>query len=284
LRNVHFALRLGYDGSSFCGWQLQPPHPSVAGALASAAEVLFKAPPKVTGASRTDSGVHAREQFVKISGETRLDAGRLMAALNSRLPSSVRVYSCREVSGIWRPKSGVFGKRYVYRVWTGSGVPPHLEARCWPRSASQALDALAMQRAAQHLVGEHDFQSFRSAHCQAAHARRLIWHIGVRQVDDHPELPPHPSAGSLVEIDIRGNAFCQHQVRIMAGTLVDVGRGQKSVEELASILKARDRRLAGMTAPAKGLTLWRMYQTGDEVEALLPSGHTWPGAPWEKSP
>jgi tRNA pseudouridine38-40 synthase len=284
LRNVHFALRLGYDGSSFCGWQLQPPHPSVAGALASAAEALFRTPPKIAGASRTDSGVHAREQFVKISGETRLDAGRLMVALNGRLPSSVRVYSCREVDETWRPKHGVFGKRYVYRIWTGSGVPPHLEASCWQRSGKQRLDTSTMELGAQHLVGEHDFQSFRSAQCQAAHARRLIWHIAVRQVDDHPELPPHPSAGSLIEIDIRGNAFCQHQVRIMAGTLVDVGRGQKTAEEIGGILKGRDRRLAGMTAPAKGLTLWRMYQSGDEAEALLPSGLTWPGAPWEHSP
>lgn len=256
----------------------------MAGALASAAEPLFGAPPKIAGASRTDSGVHAREQLVKVSGETRLDAGRLMVALNGRLPRSVRVYSCREVDETWRPKFAVFGKRYVYRVWTGSGAPPHLEASCWQRSGRQTLDALAMERAAQHLVGEHDFQSFRSANCQAAHARRLIWHIGVRQVDDHPELPPHAAAGSLIEIDIRGNAFCQHQVRIMAGTLVDVGRGHKNSEEITSILKGRDRRLAGMTAPAKGLTLWRMYQTGDETEALLPSGLSWPGAPWELSP
>ena len=141
-----------------------------------------------------------------------------------------------------------------------------------------------MNQAAGHLVGEHDFESFRSTHCQAAHARRLVWHLKVARVVDHPDLPPSEQAGWLIEIDVRGNAFCHNQVRVFAGTLVDVGRGQMSADQVRGILAAKDRRQAGITAPAQGLTLWDLYERGDEARAGLPSGLSWHGAPWDQSP
>ena len=284
MRNAHFALRVGYDGRPFCGWQLQAPHPSVAGALAEAAEVLFDDVPQIVGASRTDSGVHARDQRVLISGKARVEAHRLMVALNGRLPPSVRVFACDEVSDDWRLKADVFGKRYLYRIWCGGAVPPLLEPCCWVRPGRDRLNLEAMNQAAAHLVGEHDFESFRSPHCQAAHARRLVWHLKIARVVDHPDLPPSDQAGWLIEIDVRGNAFCHNQMRIFAGTLVDVGRGQISADHVRTILAAKDRRQAGITAPAQGLTLWEFYERGDEARAGLPSGLSWPGAPWEQSP
>lgn len=284
MRNVHFALRVGYDGRPYCGWQLQEPHPSVAGTLYEAAQPLFEEPPFMVGASRTDSGVHARDQRVLISGLARVNAHRLMVALNGRLPETIRVYTSREVDSSWRPKTDVFGKRYLYRIWCGGAAPPSLVSTCWVRPGKTRMDLEAMNEAAAHLVGEHDFDSFRSTHCQAKHARRALWHVSVTRNTTHTELPPSDDAGWLIELDVRGNAFCHHQMRIIAGTLVDVGRGQLSPDQVRSILEARDRRRAGTTAPAQGLTLWQMYSVGDEKEALLPSGLSWPGAPWDQSP
>ena len=284
MRNVHFALRLGYDGEPFCGWQLQPPHPSVSQALLDAAEPLFDGIPSMVGASRTDSGVHARDQRVLLAGHARVDAQKLMIALNGRLPQGVRVYSCRPVEANWRPKSGVFGKQYIYRIWCGGAAPPTLARSCWVRPGKDRLDIEAMNAAGQHLVGEHDYESFRSTHCQAVHARRALWHVAIARNTRHDDLPPCDDAGWLIEVDVRGNAFCHHQVRIIAGTLVDVGRGHFSPEQVVEILASKDRQRAGVTAPAKGLTLWRMYDVGDEADALLPSGLSWPGSPWVQSP
>ena len=284
MRNVHFALRLGYDGTSFCGWQLQPPHPSVAQTVLDAAEPLFEGVPDITGASRTDSGVHARDQRVLLVGHARVDAQKLMIALNSRLPPSVRVFSCRAVGDDWRPKWGVFGKRYIYRIWCGGAAPPMLSRSCWVRPARDHLDLVKMNAAARYLIGEHDFESFRSTHCQAAHARRALWYVSVTRNHTHHDLPPTDEAGWLIEIDVRGNAFCRHQVRIIAGTLVDVGRGHLDPSKMAEILADRNRQSAGITAPAQGLTLWRTYDVGDERDAALPSGMSWPGSPWDRSP
>ncbi len=141
-----------------------------------------------------------------------------------------------------------------------------------------------MNEAASVLIGEHDYESFRSTHCQANHARRQIWHLCADRNTAHPDLPPGDDAGWLIEIDVRGNAFCHHQVRILAGTLVDVGRGQLSPADVAEILRAKDRQQAGRTAPAQGLTLWQLYEKGEEALAGLPSGLSWPGAPWDQSP
>jgi tRNA pseudouridine38-40 synthase len=207
-----------------------------------------------------------------------------MGALNGRIEASIRVYTCTETDALWTPKSGVFGKSYRYRVWCGSGVPPLLEPSCWMRKGTDRLDLEAMNLAAAALIGEHDYDSFRSANCQAAHAKRSLWYVQAKRIDDHPDLPPDPGAGELIELEVRGNAFCHHQVRIIAGTLVDVGRGKIDAHALPAILQARDRRGAGITAPAQGLTLWRMYDLGDEAASGLPSGWSWPGAPWPQSP
>ena len=238
----------------------------------------------IVGASRTDSGVHARDQRVLVSGSARVNAQRLMVALNGRLPEAIRVYSSQEVASDWRPKDQVFGKRYLYRIWCGGAAPPTLAPTCWLRPGRERLDLDAINEAARHLIGEHDYQSFRSTHCQAAHARRAIWHLKATRNTSHADLPPSDEAGWLIELDVRGNAFCHHQVRIIAGTLVDVGRGRRTPDQIGSILADRDRRKAGITAPAQGLTLWQMYNEGQEKEALLPSGLSWPGAPWTLSP
>jgi tRNA pseudouridine38-40 synthase len=200
------------------------------------------------------------------------------------LPSSVRVFACRQVDIGWQLKADVFGKRYIYRIWCGGAAPPLLEPSCWVRPGRDRLNLDAMNQAANLLVGEHDYESFRSTHCQAAHARRAIWHLHVHRLIDHPDLPPGDQAGWLIEIDVRGNAFCHNQIRIIAGTLVDVGRGHMPPGRVQTILAQRDRSQAGITAPAQGLTLWRFYQRGDEEAAGLPSGLSWPGAPWDKSP
>ena len=283
MRNAHFALRVGYDGAPYCGWQVQAGQDTVAGTIVAAAERLFREPPRLIGASRTDSGVHARDQRAMLSGETAVDADKLLVALNGLLPGSVRIYDSREVGADWHPKDGVFGKCYRYRIWCGDAPPPTLRRTVWLRRGRERLDIEAMNAGAQHLIGELDFEAFRAAGCQAAHAKRAIWHVRASR-PEHPELPPGNQAGELIELEVRGNAFCQHQVRIIAGTIVDVGRGRTAPDEVGAILASRDRRRAGVTAPASGLTLWHFYDLGQEAESGIPSGLSWPGAPWEQSP
>jgi tRNA pseudouridine38-40 synthase len=129
------------------------------------------------------------------------------------------------------------------------------------------LDVVAMRRAARDLVGEHDFESFRSVHCDAAHARRYLWMVEVQAHDTE------------VAIEVRGNAFCRNMVRIIAGTLVDVGRGRLSDDAMPAIVAARSREAAGITAPAHGLTLEEVYVPADAVRAGIPEGARFPGWP-----
>jgi tRNA pseudouridine38-40 synthase len=280
VRNVHFALRVGYHGGGFSGWQEQADQATVAGSLRAAAEPLFAEPPRLRGASRTDSGVHALDQRALLSGVTKVTAERLPAALNARLPAGVRVFEALEVGADWDPKGDSFAKRYRYDVWVGPACPPALLDRVWWIRGTPKFDLAACSAAAAALVGEHDFEAFRSANCQARHARRAIWRFDVEALTEHDWQPACDQAGAFYRAEVCGNAFAHNMVRIMVGSAFDVGLGRLAPGSLDGVLAGRQRAAAGRTAPAQGLTLMHIYFPGDERASGVPSGWRWPGCPW----
>jgi tRNA pseudouridine38-40 synthase len=259
-----FLLRVAYEGGGFAGWQVQDGQRTVQGALQAAVREVAGEDVFVRGAGRTDAGVHARAQAASLRFATRIPAPKLPMALN-RFLDDVAVVASEEVPLGLDAKRHSIGKRYAYRALT-AGAPDVFRRRThWQLKHDVDLDA--MQAAAAHLVGEQDFESFRAAGCQAAHARRCLWRVDVSR------------DARAITIEVRGNAFCQHMVRIIAGTLIEVGRGRVAADAIPGILAARDRKAAGITAPAHGLTMEQVYFPSDAEDADIPDGWQWPGYP-----
>lgn len=256
-------LSVAYDGRDFAGWQRQDGERTVQGCLELALARIAGQPVAVRGAGRTDAGVHAAGQRISFDWSKDLPLNRLLLAVNANLPDDVAVRDPQPCADGFDIKRDSLAKRYVYRIARSVHRPVLDRQLVWHHRGR--LDVAAMQAAAAHLVGELDFESFRNAGCQAAHARRCVWCVDVEEQDER------------LQIDVRGNAFVRGMVRVMVGTLVEVGRGAYPADEIPAILAARDRRRAGFTAPAHGLTLDEVYLPGDEVRAGIPDWARWPG-------
>ena len=234
-------LIVSYDGSRYCGWQLQPEMLTVEAVLNRALTSLLKEDITVIGASRTDSGVHARGNVAVFDTETRIPAEKLMYALNQYLPEDIRVQSSREVAASFHPRRVSSRKTYEYRILNRRVNLP--TERLYSNFVYYTLDVEAMQTAAAYLVGEHDFKSFCSVKTQVEDTVRTIYSLQVTR------------QGDIITISVTGSGFLYNMVRIIAGTLIEVGRGALKPERIADILAGCDRSLAGPTAPAQGLTL-----------------------------
>jgi tRNA pseudouridine38-40 synthase len=244
-----------YDGTPFNGWQQQQHLPSVQQTLAKALQRLTgEADVRLICAGRTDAGVHAYAQVVSFVSQSSLEAKRFTPGLNRFLPDSVRIHGCEPVPETFNARFAAHSKRYRYRIYNG----PHRVAldrwRAW--HVRGELDLEAMARAGELLIGEHDFNAFRSAHCEAAHARRRMVEISLAH-------SPRPPVGQFVDLTFHANAFCRHMCRILAGTLVEVGQGRRPAASMPQILASRQRQAAGVTAPAWGLTLVEVLYKGD---------------------
>lgn len=242
-----FRLTLEYDGRGFEGWQVQPPgRRTVQGVLTAAVTRITGAQePRVTGAGRTDAGVHAEAQVAGLAVETGLSAEALARALNGVLPEDVAVRACERVPEAFHARYDARGKLYRYAIWNGCARSPLRAARFhWVPSA---LDVDAMREAARRLVGRHDFASFRAAGSEVRFSERELTRL---------EVVGEPRGEILLQV--AGEGFLRHMVRILAGTLLDVGLGRTPASEVAAILAARDRTRAGRTVPAHGLTLVRV--------------------------
>jgi tRNA pseudouridine38-40 synthase len=264
---------VAYHGAQFQGWQKQANVRTVQETLETALGKLAGERVIVRGAGRTDAGVHARGQLVSTTFSSRVPEGKMLLAANSQLPPDLSVMSVQEVDEKFDAKRDSIAKRYVYRVHNHVVYDPFFGSTRWHFRGQ--LDVEKMQRAARDLVGELDFQSFRAVSCDAKHARRYLWRV---EVTDHRPL---------IEIEVRGNAFCKNMVRIIAGTLVDVGRGRIPADAMPRVLAARDRTAAGITAPAEGLTMEEVYLPEDAVRAGIPDGAVFPGWPvgaWRYEP
>lgn len=271
-------LRIAYDGTEFSGWARQRDRAdgsairTVQGEIEAGLSRLFGQPVTVKGASRTDAGVHAYGQLAAFEPPSAIPARGVLEALAGRLPSDVTVLAAWEEEGIADVRGRNDGKRYRYIIRTTRGRDPIARDE-W--HLGRRLDPEAMADAARVLVGRHDFSAFRSAHCQAQTAVRTITAVRVHAAaaplgpstdPGRIELPKHgppnaddPAATGAgcdrVVIEVEGHAFLHNMVRIIAGTLAEVGLGRRDRESVARLLDDRDRRDAGPTAPACGLTL-----------------------------
>lgn len=238
-----WALLLEYDGAPFVGWQRQAAGLSVQDVLeAAAAKLNHGAPAPTIVAGRTDAGVHAEAQVAQLTLDTSFDAIRLREALNFHMkPHPVVVLRATLAPEGWNARFSAIRRRYRYRILNRRARPALLAGRVW--HVPQSLDADAMHRAAQLLLGRHDFTSFRAAACQAKSPLRTLDRLDVTRDAD------------LIEITVEARSFLHHQVRNFAGTLKLVGEGTWPEQRVADALAARNRAAAGPTAPAGGLTL-----------------------------
>ena len=235
-------ITIEYDGAPFVGWQRQDNGSSVQAAIEAAAEAFIGVPTPVAGAGRTDSGVHATGQVAHLDVPDRFDANRVMQALNAHLGEvPVTILHAREVPATIHARFSATNRRYLYRILSQRQKPALELGRVWHHR--QPLDSDRMHKAAQYLVGRHDFTSFRASQCQAESPVRTLDKLNVEQVGD--EIHIHAEAPS----------FLHHQVRNITGTLALVGIGKWDVIDMQQALAARDRAAAGPTAPPWGLYL-----------------------------
>lgn len=250
-------VTLEYDGTDLAGWQRQANAPTVQGHVEQALARLLGHPVRLSGASRTDAGVHARGQVAAFSTEHHIPTEGLRRALNASLPPQIAASDIAEVDPSFHPRFSATGKHYRYLFWVRRDRSPCWYRRAWWRS--RPLDVPAMREAAQHLVGDHDFAAFRAVGCSARTTVRHIQSLELAWADTEP---------SLLVLDVRGNAFLRNMVRIIAGTLSDVGEGRFTPAQVAELLEGKDRTKGGQTAPAHGLELMQVFFDGSRRGTL----------------
>jgi tRNA pseudouridine38-40 synthase len=239
-------LILSYDGTRFVGWQVQPNGRSVQSEVEKALGTLHKAPRRVTAAGRTDAGVHARAQVVSFPEERPLPLPAYVKGMNALLPEDVAVRSASIERDGFDARRSARGKRYRYVIENAPTREPLGRLHAWQLFGP--LDVAAMREAARHLVGRHDFAAFQAADCASDHAVRE-----VRRLDVLGE------ADGRIEIVVEATAFVKHMVRNIVGTLVEVGQGKREARSIPELVRGRDRREAGRTAPPQGLFLEEVF-------------------------
>ena len=253
---MRYFIELAYNGAQYHGWQRQPDYPTVEGEIRTAITTLLNTDLfEFQGASRTDAGVHAAGQVANLKHDTNRSVWDFVRGLNAMTPNSIRINHAEEIDLEFNDRHQSDGKRYRYQIFPHRFPNPlqgHLQ-----REVKGDLDIKRMHAAGQFLLGDHDFSAFRAADCQAPTTVRSMRKIDVIEHSTH------------LEIVVVGNAFLKNMVRIITGTLVEVGLGQKKGEDIPGILNGKVRAKAGRTAPARGLLL-------DEV--------FYPNHPWSKVP
>lgn len=234
-------LVVAYDGTNYHGWQVQDNGITIEEVLNRTISELVQEDIKVIGASRTDAGVHACGNVAVFDTESRIPGDKFSFALNQRLPEDIRIQESCEVDADFHPRYADTVKTYEYNILNRRFELP--SKRLYAAFCYYPMDIERMNQAAAYLVGEHDFKSFCSAGAQVQTTVRTIYAVNVTKEDD------------MVHIKITGNGFLYNMVRIIAGTLMQVGTGLMEPEQVKEILEARDRSKAGPTAVAKGLTL-----------------------------
>ena len=240
---------VAYDGTNYSGWQVQPNGITIEQKLNEALTALLKEEIKVTGASRTDAGVHSLGNVCIFDTTTRMPAEKISYAVNQRLPEDIVVQDSCEVDESFHPRFSKSRKTYEYRILNRRFRMP--TRRLDTYFYHHALDVEKMQDAAQYLVGEHDFKSF----C----ANRRMKKSTVRRIDEI-KIVEH---GTKIELLYTGNGFLYNMVRILTGTLLEIGSGMRKPEEMKVILEAKNRDMAGRTAPPEGLFLLHVAYEGE---------------------
>lgn len=251
-------LTVAYDGTEYSGWQIQPNANTIEQELDHAIQQISGEHIHVTGASRTDAGVHAMGNVAVFDTNASIPGERWAYALNAKLPEQISIVESRQVSDSFHPRHCNTQKTYEYRILNTRFAIPQWRNYSW--HINQELDLDQMKKAAGLLIGEHDFKSFCCVRTTVESTVRTIYDVEIEPTPvvafsqnktKNDSLPNE----QMVTIRIRGNGFLYNMVRIIAGTLVQVGKGQKTVEDVAQMLAAKDRCSAGQTAPPQGLTL-----------------------------
>ena len=245
MRTCHLALVVEYDGTGFSGWQVQPGQRTVQGVLEEAFSDLTGARVRVTGAGRTDAGVHALAQVATATIDSKLTPEAVAAAVNARLGDDVRIHRATPVSAGFHPRHDAVARSYTYLI--GLTESPLWKARRW--FVRGEIDVDAMRGALPPLQGDRDFRSFELAGSDPGHEHRChVTAVRLEWIDQH---------GGMIRFDIESNRFLRGMVRSIVGTLVEVGRRKYTADDIEQIVAARDRSRAGPTAPP-----WGLYLTG----------------------
>ena len=243
MRNI--VITIAYDGTDFCGWQVQPNGNSIAAEIIKAIERITQETVKLYGSGRTDAGVHAYAQVANFYTEASLTLEKWIGALNAYLPETIAVIAAREEDMNFNARFSAKGKIYKYRIYNSRYPSPFMVNRAW--RITYSLDMELKKQAAEILCGEHDFKAFMAAGSSVTDTVRTIYELDITKQDD------------LIEVQVKGNGFLYNMVRIIVGTLVHVGSGKITCEDLRSVLESQDRTKGAVTAPAYGLYLKEVF-------------------------
>ncbi|AFO90295.1 tRNA pseudouridine(38-40) synthase TruA [Phaeobacter inhibens] len=244
-----FALKVEYHGAPFAGWQRQKDQPSVQGAIEDALARLEPGPHTIAAAGRTDTGVHGLGQVAHCDMVKDWDPFRLSEALNFHLkPAPVAIVDCARAEDDWHARFSAVERQYLFRILIRRAPATHDAGQVW--QLNHDLDAGSMQEAANHLIGQHDFTTFRSSICQAASPLKTLDELRIERVQGF--------SGPEIHFHVRARSFLHNQVRSFVGTLERVGAGAWSPEDVKSALEAEDRAACGPVCPGHGLYLARV--------------------------
>ena len=259
-------LTIAYDGTNYAGWQRQENAISIQQVLEDEIDAIVGAHHPLNAAGRTDAGVHAAAQVASITIDHPIPADELLRALNARLKAGdIRIRSIDEMPDRWDARIYAKGKTYRYAIWNGASPSPFFRHVVW--HVPQPLDQERMARAAEALIGEHDFAAFKGRGTDVLTTVRRVLSAEIVEMNIHTDQPialsPLDGApddgGRLLRFEISGSGFLRHMVRTIAGTLVDIGRGNMAVDDIRAIIESKDRSRTGQTAPAQGLMLWKVH-------------------------
>ncbi len=240
----NFKLTLCYDGSRYKGWQRQGnTGNTIQAKLESLLSRLLGQQVEVNGSGRTDAGVHARAQVCSFRADTDIGCAELLSLIRRYLPEDIGAVSLEEVPSRFHARLSCREKTYVYRIWNSE--EPNVFERIYMYTMTDRLDVLSMQKAADRLLGRHDFSSF----CGIKMKKSAVRELRCAKVE---------RLGGELRISLTGDGFLYNMVRIIVGTLIEIGRGERRPEDMDLILEARNRTAAGYTAPAHGLILWNV--------------------------
>jgi tRNA pseudouridine38-40 synthase len=238
---LNIKLTIEYDGTNYHGWQTQPNEQTIQQLLETGIEKILGIKARLNGSGRTDAGVHALAQVANFIYEKKVDLWRFQRGLNAVTPEDIVVVAVEEVPDSFDARRDGKSRVYEYRIWNHPWPPAIHRSYSW--HVHDSLDLGRIQECVPTLEGEHDFTSFQAAGCDAAHAVRNVYRSLIA------------CEGDFLIYTIEATAFLRHMVRNIVGTLIEVGRGERSPDNFVSLLKARDRTQAGPTAPAQGLFL-----------------------------
>jgi tRNA pseudouridine38-40 synthase len=249
VKDTRIKLTIAYDGAAYAGWQIQKFGLGVQQVIEEALVRLFQSPFRLHSSSRTDAGVHARAMVAHVDlppGKLKMPLQKLPLAINSQLPEDIRIMDARQMPATFHARFSARGKQYRYQVYNFHTMDPLLRHLTW--HVPQELDLAAMRAAAEHFRGKRDFAAFANNRSYEMESTVRTLHRCEIQV-----------RGRLVTFTIEGDGFLYKMCRGIVGTIVQVGHGQFKSSDIPRMLETKDRRMAGMTAPAHGLVLWKVY-------------------------